>query len=382
MTRIRFIQIALLTLALLSGIYLYNSIERYEERVESDDARKAMRTPFLVAEKFMQSRQVELQRLSNYRRLFSAAEDSISPTFNDSIVLTDAEVALSQSLAEQITTWVEAGGNLVLSVNSSDQGRDFLRANALLQQLDIGVDWPVSEGPWPPSELQLTDSQGHPFVIATNTRYRLLLPDNDTVTYTTADEAGYVFAQMKLGEGLISVITDITIWSNQAIQQHQHGFLLALLLDNSDRVYWFQPKELPHWLALLYRHFPIFVCLCMLGIGLSVWHLASRMGAINEPLQAPSSGFSAHINASGEYYWRMAQQQLLIDNLRHQITQHLLLQWPSAKPVDKHRQVQILAKLSGWPKTTIEQLLFAPIEHSEKQFTSWVQGLQRLRNLL
>ncbi|MFT4937867.1 MAG: hypothetical protein ACI88A_000889 [Paraglaciecola sp.] len=379
----RVIKTLLALLCVTIALYLFFSIEIYDREQGLGISSEAIRQPYLAAQRLVEKRGVDFSTHDNYRRLFSSLEDSIDPDTSDSIVLSDAEVAISEQLAKRILAWVERGGHLILSLNSSGDGGTH-RANGLLEELGIETYWPTDEDEqsYTQQVTKLKDPNEHKIQVYLENSYRIDLPEELELLSDGGDENGITFAQFDHGEGFISVMTEVFIWNNSQIREYDNALLLIVLLGETEQVHWFQPLELPHWFTLLYKFAPWFVWCGTFFIGLAMWYHANRLGPILDKNNRQFSGFSEHIAAAGSYYWQHNQQQDLLDDMRSIILHRLSIKWPSIKGSDKNRQIHLLVELSGWQQNAIEELLFTQTTLTEAQFTKWIQGLQQLRNML
>lgn len=383
MSRLNPIKVISLLLLLIVGFYIYMSIELVEKTVKGAPSIEAHKQPFLAAQRLLAQNDKSVEFHTNYRTLFSQEAESIVPTTADTLILTDSEVELTTETAYEIIDWVGAGGNLILATNSRSPSDGAYRANSLIEYFDIEIQWQEQdENKEVHTQTELISEDDVNLQVNLETAYHILLPEDQEVYYSAGTKSGDTFVQIEFEQGLITLLTDVQIWNNFQIGEYDNVLLLNLLIGSTETIYIFSPVELPHWFSLLYGFAPWFVVIGALLLVLVMWRYSGRIGPIQVAQEKQKSLFKQHIHASAEYYWRNKQQAKLIAPLRRAVLTQLQQKWPSAKHADAQKQVHLLAQLSGWPETNINELLFNQEQLNETQFTKWVSALQELRKML
>ncbi len=372
--------ILLLCLALIAGVYIVMNLESYEEEKIVEETREARQKPFLASQRLLEKSGVKSSFEDDYRRLFSNSNTGIVPSLSDTVILTDAEAAVSEAVASELLDWVEEGGFLILSVNITDS-EDSHRANAITQKLNVGAEWRTDdEFEQKPSSMK--DPDGNPIKVNLEAGYFISIADDIEPFYSVRNDGGYTFLQLKRGDGLITLMTEVEIWNNWQLADDDNAILLLGLLENSDTVYFFDPQELPHWFTLLYSHAPLFVVSLVVLIFLSIWYAGIRFGSISHGQSANSLRFSEHIRVAGDYYWKQGKQGNMLSTVRSLIMHNVLVKWPSLTYADEQKIVQLLEELSGWPKDVIHSIMYDQSELNQSQFSQRMKELQQLRKML
>ncbi|MEP1383507.1 MAG: DUF4350 domain-containing protein [Paraglaciecola sp.] len=377
--------ILLLSLTLIVAVYFIKSIEFYDKEQDVAVSKEVREQPFLATQTLLNNHDVTMVFEKDYRRLYAKEDQGITPKVDDTVILADAEAAISSSLASNLLDWVEQGGFLIVAVNASDQS-DSHRANALIRQLGIGVEWVADDFPlyseYEQQMSDMTDPHGDPIQVGLESSYRITFPKELEPFYSVSNEDGYTFVQFDRGEGLITLMTDVEIWNNWQIDEYDNAILMLGLLEESDTVYLFQPVERPHWFTLLYGHAPLFIWLMGLLIVLTLWHVGKRFGSVFEGNQTDRSRFSEHIRVAGNHYWQQGKQTTMLTEVRHTILQRISQKWPNVSGADQQKVTLLLEELSGWPTDTIYQLMFDQKELNQNQYSHCIKGLQQLRKML
>ncbi len=367
----------------LLGWYIYISVEVYEESSPTGFSQEARSEPYLAAQMLLETYQINAKLYDDFRLLYSSKSDSITPSFDDAIILSDAQIALPKSMAKQLLSWVEGGGHLIVALNSNSVDEDF-RANSLISELDVGTYWLEDEIDASEGEIEtiITNADDLDMRVNLESSYRLDLSNNESVFYSAGDEVGATFAQMERGDGLISLLTEVNIWNNYQIDDFDNVELLLALTSTSENVLFFSSKELPHWFSILYDFSPYFIWLGIALILLAMWRAAVRFGPVLKEDKQSFSPFSDHINAAGEYYWRNQQSEQLLQGLRDSVLLAFYKKRPQLKGAEQAEVLHALSELSGWQESTLQEILYNNHTLNESQFTRLVEALQSLRNTL
>jgi len=371
-------------IALLVGLltwYLYVSIEVYEETSSTGFSQEANSEEFLAAKIFLQSYDVNTQLYADYRLLYSNKAEGIAPSYEDTIILSDAQVAFPNALTDKVLQWVDGGGHLILAINSSGPEEDF-RANSLLSALEVSAYWLDDEDTFEQTETVVINANEQPVRVNFEKAYRLEFPDNNSIFYSAGDDDGATFAQLDWGKGLVSLVTETEVWNNYQIDEFDNVELLLGLTSNSKNVFIFSSKELPHWFIILLDFSPYFVWFGLLLLILALWRAAVRFGPVLKTDEQSYSPFSQHIEAAGEFYWRTDQKQQLLLDLRNSILLAFYKKRPQVRGAEQAKLLHSLSEFSGWEESDLQELLFSESTPNEAQFTRWISALQSLRNTL
>ncbi|TDF35117.1 DUF4350 domain-containing protein [Alteromonadaceae bacterium M269] len=389
-------------LLLVITTYIVMSIEVFEAERESSTNPEVRKNEYLAMQSLLERIDISVVIEEDYRRLFSSNTNSVTPTIDDSILLTDAEAAIPKTLAKRLLQWVEDGGFLVVSMNSFSQDTGSHRGNELLNELGVGIEWleleedeeldvvvpegtanmEINDGE-PDVELTyMTDPSSHPIEVSLETDYRIYVLDDSNVSYTAGNDDGSVFVQIDHGEGLITLMTETYIWDNYQIDDYDNAILMIGLLENSDKVYIVNPKELPHWTLLLRDYSPAFVVFFGLFICLCIWYLSKRFGGVIKTDEEEQTRFSDHIRVAGDYYWENDKQEQMITDVRGAIFLKINQKWPSTKNAEQKKVITLVSELSGMQTDAVELILYGQGKLNQAQFTQCMKGLQQLRKML
>jgi len=119
-----------LALLVFLGWGLYSSIEFYDETEQTAGSIRAQRNPYLAAQLFMQEGGIDAVEADSLIGLNTL--DGVA-----TVLITDANQVVNPRQLEQVLTWLENGGTLIVTANSFTKSDDLL-----LEKFNVEVLWP------------------------------------------------------------------------------------------------------------------------------------------------------------------------------------------------------------------------------------------------
>ncbi len=272
---------------------------------------KARVDPWLAAERFCAKSGYEVRSLLTWT----------APGWEDAVWVTPASILSNESFARQMEEWVADGGHLVLLVEHADAETNDWSNHAPEPELE-------------PALVSMLDRagirlKGHESGKDEVTAEKIEFDEesfevNAESASSVAVNGGKpgVFASVKNGDGRVTVITDGRVFRNRWIGDKDHAALLDALVrvtDYEGAVAFMRGSNISLW-ALLGKHlWPVLVGLAVL-IALWLWKNFTRFGPV-EAAAEPSTlrGYDHHLEALGDFQWRLDRGAGLLAPLRAQI---------------------------------------------------------------
>ncbi|MED5388863.1 MAG: DUF4350 domain-containing protein [Pseudomonadota bacterium] len=133
-----------------------------------------------------------------------------------------------------------------------------------------------------------------------------------------ADNAfGSQLIQLGLGDGQITVLTDLGLWDNAHLIYFDHAWLLGWLTGN-EPVWFVRSVAMPPLLQWLWLRAPELGTALLLLVALWLWSRIPRRGPVQPVSEDNSHDYLQHLHASGYFQWRTEQQDALLAALQHQ----------------------------------------------------------------
>lgn len=193
------------------------------------------------------------------------------------------------------------------------------------------------------------------------------------VTAYADNDYGSQLVQLELGSGQISVLTDLSLWSNERLLYFDHAWLLAWL--TADEPVWFvRSVAMPPLAQWLWLKAPALGVALLVLLALWLWYRIPRQGPRQEAREEHNRDYLQHLHASGYFQWRTNQQAALVDVLRKQAEQHLV-----RFHHQRDKALALAAKTLSVPAKELEAALQIQPE-TRDQFTQQVSLLQSLKN--
>jgi hypothetical protein len=274
---------------------------------------KARINPWLAAERFVAQHDYEVRSLASWN----------APDIDDLAWFVPATLLNNQSYIRDVREWVEDGGHLVILVENADSETNDWSKSAgepslepvLIQSLErIGIQ--LVAGGFSKSEVGASkiEFDGKSYLVDARSKSSVAVDDG---------EAG-VFASVGDGEGRVTVITDGRIFRNRWIGDQDHAALLAALIASTEyqgAVGFLRGSGLSLWGLLGTHLWPVLVALGLL-VFFWVWKSFTRFG----PLEAAEEvstlrGYEHHLEALGDFQWRLDRAVALLEPLRAQIVE-------------------------------------------------------------
>ena len=137
------------------------------------------------------------------------------------------------------------------------------------------------------------------------------------VTAYADNDHGSQLLQLSLGEGQITVLTDLSLWDNDHLLYFDHAWLLVWLTGD-DAVWFIRSVAMPPLLQWLWQRAPELFLSLLILLALWLWLRIPRQGPLQPPDEDEQRDYLQHLHASGYFQWRTVQQDSLLSALRQQ----------------------------------------------------------------
>jgi hypothetical protein len=320
------------------------------------------------------------------------------------LVLSPDLRGLSDAASDALLSWVERGGDLLISLPPGSDGR----TPRLLEQLGLWssehsscIDWKLPEPakkPDPdlvdmPSFEELLD----PFASG-RTRGRFCseqrLHSDDYEQEEGSEGAqrfdwtwgnsydGYVFARLRHGAGQIVISAQLDFLRTEALRQPANQALAWQLLGPSlqegTHVQLVYAADMPPLHVLLVQHgWPILLPL-LLGLLAWLWARSQRFGPLLPQAAAPRRALREHLRAAAELSLRRGRGSALLGPLRRRYLNRLSLRAPALAALPAAELAAALAQRHGLPVEKVDAALFDSRIHRPAALAEAVRILHRL----
>lgn len=442
MLKNKFLWLGIGLLVLVCTYLFFALFESYTRRVDQGWSDRAIRTPFLAAQLFLDRQGMEVYTVNSLSEELTLAE-------RDTLVVEDSHHILSGQQATELIDWMHRGGHLIVAAHRGLEGT----SDPLMAAFDISVektecgcdkyeeasvpdllgeegddssndnheevehtrrpisDWlrRLNEGedidfleslqddterkvdPGKLTGLRFGDIDGtvsvlfHPRWVLKHPY--LTLEEGEAYAgpepfYWESSEQGVHFMQFEVGEGLLSVMSDVSPWTNDDIDQFDHAWLLTILTMYSDSVYFLAGHVMPSIYALAWRYGKEIVVAG--GICLLLWLIyRGRRFLPPEALVTVSRrSLAEHLRAVAWFFWHRKSADELLISLQEEVRQRAAMVIHGYASFSEAERIRVLSELSGMSAQTVATALASGANNNEVQFTQSIQFLQKIRTLL
>jgi hypothetical protein len=334
---------------------------------------KARINPWLAAERFCEHYDGDVRSLATWT----------APQYDDAVWFVPASIPSNGSYIRQLEDWVEEGGHLVLIVEHADsESSDWSQRSmppdlepALVEMLErAGIDLSSADAAFKEVTAEEVRFDKESYEVDARSTTRVSRKGGE----------GGVFVSVRSGDGRISVLTDGRIFRNRWIGDKDHAALLDALIQATDyegNISFLRGSGLSLWGLLRDHLWPVLAGLGLL-IVLWLWKNFTRFGPVEAEHAGPSlRGYEHHLEALGDFQWRLDRAAALLAPLREQILERgQRLSTRAGRRDDDF--FQFLADRSEIPRERVHRALVEASPADSAILTRTTADLQRLLEVL
>lgn len=359
-----------LLLAGALGYWLSRHLVERTERVETPPGPEARSNPLLAATRLLErsGRAVEASR---ERRLLHAL-----PSTDDALVLYGVEPPRGDRQLDALVQWVGQGGLLVLDVAHLWQARGAEARSPLLERLGVRVVETDQRGSDPVGVW--VEDQDTPVTVGFRPRFRLL-DDGDAAVFgvVAGDGQGYYLLDYEVGDGLLTVVNDLDMISNDRIGEREHAYFLDVLLVGTQPAWLLYDPLSPSLPALAWRHARAVLVTLALLIVVALWAANARIGPRLRAAGARRRDQRAHLVACGLFDALHRLDGERIAALRDAVEQEWMLRHAGLAALDRRGRAEWIARHGDEEVDDVFAALYGET-HDDLHRVAHVALLQRL----
>jgi hypothetical protein len=360
-----------LILAALLVAWFLENFERRSEQIDAGMSAQARRNHFLAAERFLERVGIPAAAVSGRDLLRDL------PPVGDMLVL-DGLRALNERRRAELHAWLQAGGRLFVAATGPagedpSAARDFTAG--------YGVALRALEGVEPDATVvaEVTFEQ-YAETLA------LELPATPVLVDSRGEADGAVSAggharvlQYEIGDGQLTVTSDMTPFTNTGIAKRDHALFLALLTEGETggRVWLLYDSDMPWLGALLWRHAPHVLIAAIVTVLALLWQLGGRLGPLLPAAEPRRRDLVAHLRALSEFHWRHGRGSRLTRVTRERVEQAWLRRFPALRGRGDAERAAWIGQRAGLTPAEVTAALHPPAV-DDRGLVAETRLLQRL----
>ena len=337
---------------------------------------------------FLRKQEISVESISNLTQL-------ATPAFigQYTLFLFNTDATLTEQYQTQLLNWVTQGGHLILSAEQVHDTiepallqflgitkQEIMTHNTLNRQADQPATMHTDQHAVPSKSAPLTrlylENEQSPAYLAFANQHHLHDSHNRAHAWANSP-VGTHLLQLTYGNGLLTVLSDFSLWQRHSINQYDHAWLLWYLSQDSEVLLLNQSTQLGVLTRFWQPYAVVFISLLVLllfGAGYAAPRLAQRHSGL-----AKKHGFTqAQIHALGQLSY--SSQRSLLISLQKDIQRYAHLHSPDIQHPSVAEQWQQLQQLSGLPITFIA-LCMRPPPTKKLSHPLFILHMTRLRQL-
>ena len=391
---------------------LYISIESYEESEHSSWSSEALRNPYLAAQHFMEQSDIAVTDVDSLLKLDQLDKPG-------TLFFSDPNQVQTPRQLKQVMDLLQAGGNVIYAANEVEHEDDLL-----LQEFSVEVEWREREsdndGDTPPlsetlreynrqiqdgkSREEITSSFGKPEKPMTKVRFGDDIGEIE-VAFDTArvlqhaefddseveskhqpfswsnSEHGVHMMQFEVGDGLLTIISDPSIWTSYQIDQQEHAYLLWLLSSDEGSFAILRTVLRESIWSLTRKNASELLIATGLLMALLMWRLGCRFGRLLPRDLSRRRALGEHFSSLSHYLWKRRRSEYLLTSLRQAVLRRASFTLGEFAGADQARQFELIAERCDLQPEAIAKI-FGNNDFNETSFVVTVRLLKNIEQSL
>lgn len=364
---------ALAALGVAAGwSWVDNSFERRVRQIETGPSEAARRNAFLAAERFLRRLEIDVHGRAGRALLI----DLPPPT---DLLVVRGPGPLNAARQASLLDWLQRGGHLVVEpMRHYDKG-DAPRGDDFLAGLGVtlAVDPSVPAGRQVVAEIGDAAS-ARPLQVAFLSRWSLRAED-DRHERAVMAEGQTRLLQYRIGDGMLTVASDLLFLTNGGIDAHDHALFLYRLSADANSVWLLYDQAVPSLPALLYASAPQALIASAVLLAALLWHIGGRLGPLFAEPAPGRRDLLVHLEAASALVWRLGGGAEQLDAARRRIEHAWLARHPALAAQDAEARARWIAERAGLRAEDVAAALAAAPANREQALVERARTLQQLR---
>jgi hypothetical protein len=365
-------------LVVLIASWFFINFTRVSKTNRQDQSPAARRNSLLAAQRFLQSLGHQAESIHGREILVKL------PATDDVIIIKHFFTSLAKDKETALLEWVAEGGHLVTSLSKDyamdarSSGYSLFDTLKIHRHSNVDLDADSEEGKqsfqyyedletgivtFDPDAYLHIGSQEVEFAIVNSTI------SNENLSDDNNQKTPYHFVQFSYGRGLITLSSDNAFLTNNAIGNHDHAWLLSLIVETQQRpgkIWLLYDLDMPSLWSLLMKYAAPIVSSVALALLLWLWMVMQRSGPIKETVEIRRRDILEHLNMRSQYLWRYGKHKETLAKTQQLVLESWQQHYPLLLKLNTSQQVEWISKQSGLDLTSTHQaLLETPDDSSD-----------------
>jgi hypothetical protein len=337
------------------------------------------------------------------------------------LFFSDANQVQTPRQLKQVMDWLQAGGNVIYAANAVEHEDDLL-----LQEFAVDVDFRESESgddsdvrplsetlreynrqirngktreeiassfgkqEQPLTKVRFGDDIGEieiAFDTARVLQHAALDEDENgddaqhqPFSWSSSDH-GVHMMQFEIGDGLLTILSDPSIWTSYQIDQHEHAYLLWLLSSETGSFAILRTVLRESIWSLIRANAGEFLVAAGLLIAILMWRLGYRFGRLLPRDLSRRRALGEHFSSLSHYLWKRRRGEYLLTPLRQAVLRRASFTLGEFANANQARQFELIANRCDLQPEVIARV-FGNNDLNETSFVVAVRLLKHIEQSL
>ncbi len=363
----------------LVSIWFFKSYTKVAYERNIGYSNEAKRNPFLALEKFVQAYEVNYES----RKDFNLFKEEVGQY--DTVLINNSRIAMSETIRKEMNSWVSKGGHLVLLATEYynqdlDESRDkFLDELGLrLYESEIN-DYDVDDEDLISEMTFEGDTQ--PTQVNFGSYYGYLHDSSEKASYIGGNNFADYMIQYPIEKGLVTVLTDFSVWNNNNIQNYDNALFFMQLIGSTEKTWFIYNRNQPSLIALGFDKIPYVIISVLVLLVLVLFSHFWRQGVLHQDDRPVSREILQHITAAARFKYRLNRGSLLIKTMRKALLQKANRSIVGFSRLTDDEQLEKLEEVSKISRNKL-MLIWQDNNESNDEFIDKIKLMQKIRKNL
>ncbi|MEZ4282199.1 MAG: DUF4350 domain-containing protein [Myxococcota bacterium] len=205
-------------------------------------------------------------------------------------------------------------------------------------------------------------------------------PETPTPSAWSSSDVGVHLVQFHLDEGLVTILSDASIWETGKIAELDHAHLLRGLCDGSEEVALLYGREVASVATWIGRNARAPLLAGLLVLVAWLWHRGRRFGPVLPDPADGSRSLVEQIDGTARYLWWNGHGEVLVEAMRDEVERIASRRLPGFMRLSPDERIDWLAGRGGLSKRAVREAFVAGVSADEQGFIHLARRLREIRN--
>lgn len=368
----------------LVSVVVWWFFDTFEYKVQVKDmgfSAAARRDPFLAAQHFLKKFGMQVKSTP------SMLEMKKLPQTRDVLFIPTGRYDLSLQKNQELLGWVRRGGHLI--VRARRTAGNTVGDDDLFNVLGVQVYHKTHKNPFQKDKATVIKVHVNAKIgdkqVTFDSDYWMKSMGKRQPSWRVDGQRGSHVLEYHLGDGYVSLLSDLGFMENAHIAEHDNAAFLYTLVhmrNDNHRIWIVQNDNMPSLMSIIRHKSPATLVTLAILLLFWLWYTTRRFGPLQKPASSHRRSLREHIAASGLYQWRNHNRTSLFMDVKAALLEQIAQTRPLWRQLSDKELADKLARTAGIPADRVFSVLQATGVDKENEFTQYIEVLSLIRKKL